>query len=541
MVVKCGIRNIIYGIICLICSIMFIFPKMEVHAANQSYYIDAENGDDSNSGLTPETAWKTLQKVNHTTFSAGDSILFKSGCTWTGQLYPRGSGTNEAPIVIDMYGGDQKPIIQANGQKHNTVYLQNQQYWEINNLEITNTATTVGDYRGIGIAGKNAGELHHIYIRNCYIHDVSGEVRWIGGSTDNDKTGIYHAAGFDASKRTGAVIFEVLDPGEDAKATWFENIRVEDCIIKDCSFGGVVTKQWIGNEGWGERTSFDDANWVPHQNVYVRNNYIEAVNNPYVCTAIYLTDVRSSTVEGNVISNAGCSGIEFYYSDSVLCQKNEVFGTSKNCTSADYCGIDADKSTTNITIQYNYSHGNGDGILLCQTGIGGTATVRYNVLQNNSRFSINMHSAVTASADIYNNTVYGNKKNGKLCGSSGGIKQLNTKGTFRVYNNIFYAAQSGMLIQDGTKVTYSNNCYYNVDAPTEDTNAVVEDPKFINPGTGTSGSSSGWAYESLTGYQLQADSPCIDKGTIVENPGETDFWGNLLYYNGCDIGAYEKP
>ena len=55
-----------------------------VNATN--YYIDSNNGDDKNSGLSPEQAWASLTKVNNTSFHAGDSILFKSGSVWKGQL-----------------------------------------------------------------------------------------------------------------------------------------------------------------------------------------------------------------------------------------------------------------------------------------------------------------------------------------------------------------------------------------------------------------------------------------------------------------------
>lgn len=46
------------------------------------YYIDNISGSDANDGLSPESAWKTVAKVNETTFASGDVIGFKNGCTW---------------------------------------------------------------------------------------------------------------------------------------------------------------------------------------------------------------------------------------------------------------------------------------------------------------------------------------------------------------------------------------------------------------------------------------------------------------------------
>ncbi|MDE0853776.1 MAG: hypothetical protein OSA97_05075, partial [Nevskia sp.] len=47
-----------------------------------TYYVDAAAGSDSAAGTSATTAWQTLAKVNSTTFSAGDSILFQTGQHW---------------------------------------------------------------------------------------------------------------------------------------------------------------------------------------------------------------------------------------------------------------------------------------------------------------------------------------------------------------------------------------------------------------------------------------------------------------------------
>src|ERR1700704_2129895 len=109
---------------------------------NATYYVDSISGNDVNSGTSQQKAWKTLGKVNAMTFSPGDHILFKSGEKWSGQLWPKGSGTKQHPIVIDKYGGEMNPIINGGGEAEDAVLLKNQEYWEINNLEVTNTGPT---------------------------------------------------------------------------------------------------------------------------------------------------------------------------------------------------------------------------------------------------------------------------------------------------------------------------------------------------------------------------------------------------------------
>ena len=80
-------------------------------ANGTTFYVDANSGNDEDAGTTPDTPWKSLDRVNRKVFAAGDVILLKSGSSWTGQLWPKGSGTEQHPIVIDKYGGDAKPII----------------------------------------------------------------------------------------------------------------------------------------------------------------------------------------------------------------------------------------------------------------------------------------------------------------------------------------------------------------------------------------------------------------------------------------------
>src|ERR1700733_6843049 len=109
-----------------------------------SCFVDSKAGDDGFNGTSVATAWKSLDKVNATSFHPGDRVLFKSGGDWTGQLWPKGSGTAENPIVVDKYGGEALPVINTSGTAEDAVLLKNQEYWEIRDLEITNTGAAPG-------------------------------------------------------------------------------------------------------------------------------------------------------------------------------------------------------------------------------------------------------------------------------------------------------------------------------------------------------------------------------------------------------------
>jgi len=75
------------------------------------YYVDTAAADDNGAGTSEATAWKTIAKVNASSFSAGDSILFKRGCTWREQLTVPSSGESGNPITFGAYGSGEKPVI----------------------------------------------------------------------------------------------------------------------------------------------------------------------------------------------------------------------------------------------------------------------------------------------------------------------------------------------------------------------------------------------------------------------------------------------
>ena len=80
-------------------------------ASGASYYVDATNGDDARDGLSEATSWKTIAKVNSSSFAAGDQILFKRGEIWRESLVPPSSGAAGNPIKFDAYGSGEAPTI----------------------------------------------------------------------------------------------------------------------------------------------------------------------------------------------------------------------------------------------------------------------------------------------------------------------------------------------------------------------------------------------------------------------------------------------
>lgn len=77
-------------------------------SANE-YFVDAEHGDDSNSGTCRKESWQTVEKVNSMTFKPGDNIYFKRQTTYAKGLQINGDGTEDAPILIGAWGEGDAP------------------------------------------------------------------------------------------------------------------------------------------------------------------------------------------------------------------------------------------------------------------------------------------------------------------------------------------------------------------------------------------------------------------------------------------------
>ncbi|MBS1852503.1 MAG: right-handed parallel beta-helix repeat-containing protein [Acidobacteria bacterium] len=476
-----------------------------------TYYVDSAAGKDSNSGASAKKAWKSLDKINATTFAPGDSILLKSGAKWTGQLWPKGSGSAERPIRVGKFGGDAKPLIQGNGEVEDAVLLKNQEYWEIQDLEISNHGAKPALRRGVHVAVENYGEAHHIYLRNLSVHDVNG--------IDDDKVngGIHYTC------------------EGDTKPSRFVDLRIEDNQITRVDRSGIF--------GWSSH--WVRSKWYPSLGVIIRGNVLEDIGGDGI--VVVATD--GALLEHNIVGHANQRSEGYnvaiwpWSADNTIVQYNEAYGTKGQ---RDGEGFDSDWNSRNTLIQYNYSHENDGGFLLiCDEGghsagesIGNLGTVvRYNISVNDHHRGITIAGPID-DALIYNNTIYVGKeeKVSLLLHTdwNGWGKQA------RLYNNIFYVEGSASFAYgesrkpDGEYVLtpgfgqsrnniFDSNIYYGNVAPVqEDAHALTSDPLLAGPGKAPRGR------EHLQGYTLGAQSPAVDTGKAVPDAGPEDFFGNKI-------------
>src|ERR1700735_3587689 len=131
------------------------------------FYVDCSAAHAGNA-QSPQSRWNTLAALNIQHYSPGDVIAIRRGTTCHGQLTPSGSGAEGAPIRLTAYGAGPPPKIVADPKADEVLRLFNQEYWDIDSLDLSG-----GHTYGIFISGDN-GVLHHIHLANLAVHDVQG-------------------------------------------------------------------------------------------------------------------------------------------------------------------------------------------------------------------------------------------------------------------------------------------------------------------------------------------------------------------------------
>ncbi|MCV6637695.1 right-handed parallel beta-helix repeat-containing protein [Candidatus Albibeggiatoa sp. nov. NOAA] len=86
------------------------FMLMSFNLYATSVYYIANNGNDANDGLSPETAWQTLGRVKQAIFPDGAKILLKRGETFRGEMSLHKQPQN---ISFDAYGEGAAPILKG--------------------------------------------------------------------------------------------------------------------------------------------------------------------------------------------------------------------------------------------------------------------------------------------------------------------------------------------------------------------------------------------------------------------------------------------
>lgn len=412
------------------------------HVHNGTYYVDSVNGKDTNDGLTPEKAFRTVERVNMLYLAPGAEVLFKKGCVFKGKLVLTAKGSEDRPILISSYGsGECMPVLAGEGVLPGTVHLLNCEYITVSGIEVTNSSDVPERRSGFYIEAKNSGILRGITVSECCIHDIIGD-------NYNSNFGFY--------RLTGAII---CYPNGLEVPSAFNGLKIENNKIYYADHSGILlystwcNRDGIG-EGYGKRT--------PSENVTVRGNNLNDIGGD----GIQIGTSNGTVAEHNVVYYANNRsgkyrvGLWPWNSDNCIYQYNEVAFTG--CVEGDGQGYDIDFGTNNNVMQYNYSHDNKGGFLLVCSypGVKNINSIfRYNLSINDDGIIYRVVGIGTSGCKIYNNFAYNDKIESVFWLLTTADFEKDVSEVY-FYNNIFYSTKGAhWSINDKT---YLRDNYFHI-------------------------------------------------------------------------------
>ncbi len=501
-------------------------------AGAATYHVDDRAGSDTHDGRSPARAWKSLDRVNATTFAPGDQILLRAGGQWEGvSLRPLGSGTPERPIRLSRYGEGPKPALHGRGRVPWVLGLQNQEGWEFSDLELTNfTDGPRQRHRAVEIRVKDFGWARHLHLRNLSVHHVNA-------------VSDYRDDGDTVAKSFGGIVFII--EGTEQQTAW-DGVLVEGCEIRETGpMGLVMLSTWMA----GHREN-DPRTWFPSRRVVIRGNTFERIAR----NGLLVRGCQSPLIERNFFRECGLLGsgnaMFVFHCDDALVQFNESCLTRYNPGDSDASGFDADYNCRRSVFQYNYSHDNEYGaFLLCalgsprSRGFNEGVVIRYNVSHHDSGNLVRV-SGVVKDALIHNNTFYA--KPGMTNPREPGappriIYHKSWQGWsdgVRWVNNIFFNECPAAVYEFGESRNnaFEHNLFFGLHPASEpaDAHKITGDPRFARLRPAGPGRDS-----AIAAYSLLPGSAALGAGRALPDHPTHDFAGRplLLRSGRVDIGA----
>ena len=538
----------------ILLAICFYSLSFICHASD--YYVSASQGSDTNSGLTAELAFQSLVKVNSLGLLPGDRVLFKSGDAWSGMFWPKGSGTKTLPIRISSYGGDVPAIIDGDGFQA-SILIFNDDYYEIDNLELTNQSTHLSSNGQVkkksGFGGQenswgsgrdvrfgikivaSTRSLSYFRFNHLNIHDIY--------PTPNNLAIKHQGYGFKFESQSNVAANNIHT---------ISNVQIDSVTIARTGHYGIWIKP-LGLSGSDLHKHFDftlsnssflntgGSGFVPNKtaNILVENN---------------LFDGTGSSVDPRMWQRG--SGTWPFDSKDVVIQGN-VFMNAKG--PLDSYGVHIDYNNENVVVQYNFSYNNEGGFVQI-LGANINSGYRYNIsvadgsrvegvnqaLQNGRIFHVSDFCNVNAGCPSTNNFVYNNTVFVPASISPEIYFHANSGETV-FYNNLVYLEPDSqpmttVVPTQGVQLSIANNLFYPLASFSLNqkltTNAVYSDPKLRLAGS---------HFPSM--YKLLSGSPAKHAGKIIQgsadafayvyNNGGRDYFGNEVSDSlPPHIGAY---
>lgn len=285
------------------------------------YHIDPVNGNNSNDGLSPGTAWKDRTKVNALPFgffSGGRELAFLRGTTSTGGYFGfvnmGGMTSNPLAFKVCAYGDPSlpKPIIQSSSPE-GVLLFANCGRIEVCDVEVDGTGSSLGVEAGINVLGASGfNQAYGVYIHDVVAHNMSGDGISLG------------------SNLTANMVNGLTD------------YVVERCEVYACKNDGISWLDGMSDVGWiirfnnvnniglgtgaGSASAAAGDGITGHSNTWghkIYGNIIDTCRDGMHFVS-YGTNGREFEVFGNVISNCSQSCIRFENANAGAATSTEI-------------------------------------------------------------------------------------------------------------------------------------------------------------------------------------------------------------------------
>jgi hypothetical protein len=479
--------------------------------AQQSFFVDGTNGNDTNNGTTLVTAWKTIQTAFNKA-TAGSVVYIKAG-TYNAQLTLNVSGTTGNPIEFRNYQNDSVYIDGTGLAANPMISITDQSNVIFRNLIIQNLVKN--NAVGIQIVCSASGTVKNLTFKSLIIRgiDWNSSATAKPSSSKNSQPFIAYGEGLTAANPMTNIIVD--------SCQLYSNITG---FSESLSFGGNISGITVTNNLVHDNTNIGIDVTGNYNECNCNDTAIDHARNAYIANNVCYNDVSSYATSGGI------------YVDGAV----------------------------NVLIEKNITHGNGYGIELgCeQDGSAYGLTVRDNLIYNNqiAGMAIGGYDITTTGivigASVTNNTFIANN----YANDGTGELDITKVSNCSIKDNIFY--------------TNSQDYFYSKEAIIPQTNLLLDYNDWFTPDKDSNNININWGnttisdfttYKTTSGFDkhsifadplltntsitspdfhLQAGSPCIDKGdpSYASINNETDLDGNNRLVNSIiDIGAYEYP
>lgn len=269
-----------------------------------TYYVK-NSGNDENDGLSEQTAWASIGKVN-SNIKGGDTVKFNMGDVFYGSIKAVNNSDEKCPTVFEAYGEGPKPIISQYKIAYESSWEPySENIWRIDLTDVNKyQGNTLDINTNVGFLNIN-GEIYGMKLFNLnklhtqwdffnddkYIYVFSEENPSVNGNIVKIACNICCIMFSDNTVVSG---LDIVGSGGHGIRGSVENGIVENCDIHELG-GSFLAGHSIENTRYGNGIEI----WSNSRNVTVRNNRLYDIYDVAI------------TMQGNKVT-FGWENIRFY-------------------------------------------------------------------------------------------------------------------------------------------------------------------------------------------------------------------------------------